>query len=425
MQQFGDPQELFHRPVNLFVAAFIGSPTMNLVSAHCDGGRVAFAGHSLPLVGDFAGARGDVVLGLRPGSFELAGPWTDPELPRMEVEAELVEALGDEALVSFRVDAPAVQVEEVRTDEGRLLADDPGTRFVARVRGRVDVVTGERLTLAVDHRELHLFDPESGQALRDRLAQPTPARNLRVSRGGPGRASKRIRPARAGVERGEEAAERRVATPDGVGAEPRRSGAERVAVGRRELHAVGAVGDGGGGAVPGAARAAPLAPLAAAAARSSAALVKPSSAASAALTLTKSGPASRPSRSASPLTSSATRAPASRATRSSRAAASAGAPGGSEPATPDPAGARRDARGRGLERLPVLGAERRAGLVELGQRPAVGDRQADARLARALAPRRRSRPPPPARPPPSARRGRRAARSRGRRRRARARRGRR
>ena len=175
VQQFGDPQELFHRPVNLFVAAFIGSPTMNLVSAHCDGGRVAFAGHSLPLVGDFAGSHGEVVLGLRPGSFELAGPWTDPDLPRMEVEAEIVEALGDEALVSFRVDAPAVEVEEVQTDEGRLLADDPGTRFVARVRGRVDVVTGERLTLAVDHRELHLFDPESGQALRD-AASPTAPR---------------------------------------------------------------------------------------------------------------------------------------------------------------------------------------------------------------------------------------------------------
>ena len=85
------------------------------------------------------------MLGLRPGAFELAGPWTDPELPRMEVEAELVEALGDEALVSFRVDAPAVEVEEVRTDEGRLLADDVATRFIARVRGRVDVRMGEKL----------------------------------------------------------------------------------------------------------------------------------------------------------------------------------------------------------------------------------------------------------------------------------------
>jgi multiple sugar transport system ATP-binding protein len=172
LQQFGDPQTLFHRPDNLFVAAFIGSPTMNLVRASCDGERVAFAGHALPLPGDFAGTRGDVVLGLRPGAFELAGPWTDPELSRMQVEAEVVEALGDEALVSFRVDAQAVEVEEVRTDDGRLLADDPGTRFIARVRGRVDVRTGERIELAVDHRELHLFDPESGRALRE---SPSPA----------------------------------------------------------------------------------------------------------------------------------------------------------------------------------------------------------------------------------------------------------
>jgi multiple sugar transport system ATP-binding protein len=180
LQQFGDPQELFHRPVNLFVAAFIGSPTMNLVSARCDGERVAFADLNLPLPPDLAGTRGDVVLGLRPGAFELSGPWTDPELPRMEVEAELVEALGDEALVSFRVDAPAVEVEEVRTDEGRLLADDLATRFIARIRGRVEVQMGERLTLAVDHRELHLFDPASGRALRESASpaapRPEPAR---------------------------------------------------------------------------------------------------------------------------------------------------------------------------------------------------------------------------------------------------------
>jgi multiple sugar transport system ATP-binding protein len=180
LQQFGDPQELFHRPVNLFVAAFIGSPTMNLVSARCDGERVAFAASALPLPPDLAGVKGDVVLGLRPGAFDLAGAWTDPDLPRMEVEAEVVEALGDEALVSFRVDAPAVAVEEVRSDEGLLLADDHGTRFVARVRGRVDVRTGERLTLAVDHRELHLFDPASGRALRAAASpaapRPAPAR---------------------------------------------------------------------------------------------------------------------------------------------------------------------------------------------------------------------------------------------------------
>ncbi len=180
LQQFGDPQELFHRPVNLFVAAFIGSPTMNLVRGSCADGRVTFAGFSLPLSGDLATTRGDVVLGLRPGSFELAGPWTDPELPRMAVSAEVVEALGDEALVSFRVNAPAVEIEEIRADEGRLLADEAGTRFVARVRGRVDVHSGDRLELAVDHRELHLFDADSGAALRESASpadpRPEPAR---------------------------------------------------------------------------------------------------------------------------------------------------------------------------------------------------------------------------------------------------------
>ena len=92
LQQFDVPQELFRRPVNLFVAAFIGSPPMNLVGARVEGDRVAFAGFSLPLVSRVPA--GDVVLGLRPSAFELDGPRTDPELPRIGVVAELVEELG-------------------------------------------------------------------------------------------------------------------------------------------------------------------------------------------------------------------------------------------------------------------------------------------------------------------------------------------
>ena len=111
-------------------------------------------------------ASGDVVLGLRPGSFELAGPWTDPELPRIEVEAELVEALGDEALVSFRGRrAPPCRSRRCRdATRGGCWPTTPATRFIARVRGRVDVRTRRaRSSSRVDHRELHLFDPESGR----------------------------------------------------------------------------------------------------------------------------------------------------------------------------------------------------------------------------------------------------------------------
>jgi ABC-type sugar transport system ATPase subunit len=147
---------------------------MNLVGARVDGDRVAFAGHSLPLPASLAGVRsGDVVLGIRPSAIELDGPRADPDLPRIEVEAEMVEELGDEAVVTFRIDAPPVQAEAVRAaveadvvEEGRLLADDRAARFAARLRGRADVRAGDRLVLAVDHRELHMFDPADGAALR-------------------------------------------------------------------------------------------------------------------------------------------------------------------------------------------------------------------------------------------------------------------
>jgi multiple sugar transport system ATP-binding protein len=154
--------------VNLFVAAFIGSPAMNLVGARVDDDRVHFAGHSLPLPARVPA--GDVVLGLRPSAFELEGPRTDPELARISVDAEVVEELGDEAIVTFRVDAPPVLVDAVRAavddaDDGRLLADDRAARFSARLRGRVDARPGDRLVLAVDHRDLHLFDAD-GSAIR-------------------------------------------------------------------------------------------------------------------------------------------------------------------------------------------------------------------------------------------------------------------
>ena len=75
----------------------------------------------------------------------------------------MVEELGDEAVVTFRVDAPPVQTDAVKAafddlDEGRLIADDRTARFSARLRGRVDARPGQRLVLAIDHRELHLFE---------------------------------------------------------------------------------------------------------------------------------------------------------------------------------------------------------------------------------------------------------------------------
>jgi multiple sugar transport system ATP-binding protein len=174
VQQCDVPQVLFRRPCNLFVAAFIGSPAMNLVAARVDGGRVRFAEHDIPLASDspLSGAARDVILGVRPTAFAFDDPRAEPDWPRIEVTIELVEELGDEVQVGFAVDAPRVEAEAVRAaaetadaDEDRLLVDDRRTRFTASLDGRRAVRTGERVRLALDARDLHFFDPASGATL--------------------------------------------------------------------------------------------------------------------------------------------------------------------------------------------------------------------------------------------------------------------
>ena len=182
LQQCDSPQELFHHPANLFVAAFIGSPAMNLVEAEIDDDEVGFGGHrlALPAASPLRGRRGRVILGIRPTDFEAAGPTTDPALPRMRAKVDVVEKLGSESHLIFAVDAPRISAEAVRaaqetTDDGVLLADDERAQFTARVDGRFAVRAGDEVTLAVDASALHAFDPESGLALGARADQPAMA----------------------------------------------------------------------------------------------------------------------------------------------------------------------------------------------------------------------------------------------------------
>jgi multiple sugar transport system ATP-binding protein len=184
LQQCDSPQELFHRPANLFVAAFIGSPAMNLVEAEVDDDEVAFGGHrlALPAGSPLRGRRRRVILGIRPTDFEAAGPTTDPALPRIRAKVDVVEKLGSESHLIFAVDAPRISAEAVRAaqesedvDDGLLLADDERSQFTARVDGRFAVQAGDEVTLAVDAGALHAFDPDSGLALGAQPAQPAMA----------------------------------------------------------------------------------------------------------------------------------------------------------------------------------------------------------------------------------------------------------
>ena len=155
LEQIDEPQELYNRPANLFVAAFIGSPAMNLLRGRIDGRHVVLGGQRLSLPFEALAGPGDVVVGIRPEAVHLGGD--------LELEVVLVEALGSDLLVHFKTDAPRVTISDAFDGE-----DDAGleSRFTARLAPDLHVEVGDRLRLGVDPERMHLFDPESGVALR-------------------------------------------------------------------------------------------------------------------------------------------------------------------------------------------------------------------------------------------------------------------
>ena len=171
LQQVDTPQNLFHQPANLFVAAFIGSPSMNLIEAECGDGRIRFADMTieLPAGSPAAGRSGRLIVGIRPTDFEHSSA-ADPSWPRVHLVPDVVEDLGAEHHVIFTVDAPRVSAEAVRAasderdDEGKLFADDRAV-FTASVDDRERIPSGQRVELALNHKRLHFFEPETGERL--------------------------------------------------------------------------------------------------------------------------------------------------------------------------------------------------------------------------------------------------------------------
>jgi multiple sugar transport system ATP-binding protein len=171
IQQVDTPQELYARPANLFVAAFIGSPAMNLVEAEVADGHLRFGGYALPLPEADTPRDGQLIAGLRPEVFEDAR-FADPSLPRIDVKVEVVEELGADTHVLFSVAAPRVEASEVRAaageEEAALVAVE-GSLFTARVDPGTSAKPGAPLRLAVDPSRFHYFDAETGLRLeRDR-----------------------------------------------------------------------------------------------------------------------------------------------------------------------------------------------------------------------------------------------------------------
>jgi multiple sugar transport system ATP-binding protein len=169
--QVDTPQALYDRPTDAFVAAFIGSPAMNLVRARLDeveGQLRVSLGHQwlgLPEVDAVSVLRprtgGEIVLGIRPESVELANG-AGPERPDVvELEVALTEALGSDLLVHLEVDAAPVLTGD-QLDVARQLGET-GTmgRLTARIPPRAPARTGDALRIRVDTERLHFFDAET------------------------------------------------------------------------------------------------------------------------------------------------------------------------------------------------------------------------------------------------------------------------
>ncbi len=172
--QADEPQALYREPVDLFVAAFIGSPAMNLVEAVIDGEHAVFGQHRVPLDPVRRPERGieHVVLGIRPEAFEEAS-FGAAHLPRIEARVEVVEELGADAHVFFTVDAAPVAVEVREAAEAESLLAGGATLFTARVDPAASVRVGETVSLTVDPARFHFFDGVSGASLVGATASRT------------------------------------------------------------------------------------------------------------------------------------------------------------------------------------------------------------------------------------------------------------
>jgi multiple sugar transport system ATP-binding protein len=180
--QADEPQKLYHEPRDLFVAAFIGSPAMNLVEATIEGDQLQLGQFRIPLAPDRRPrdrTSGRVVVGIRPESFE-DDAFASPDLPRLDVTVEVLEELGSDAHVFFLVDAARVATETLdandEDDEATLLAIEKAL-FTARVDARTAAHVGDKLRLAVDPHRFHFFDPATGESLlrREPAREDAPA----------------------------------------------------------------------------------------------------------------------------------------------------------------------------------------------------------------------------------------------------------
>ena len=177
VQQVGEPQHLYDHPANLFVAGFIGSPSMNFLCATVENGRLRTVLGDLPIgarLGDqleSAGAPRELILGIRPEHFEDAALVDEAVRARgaeFKAPVNVVESMGSDKYVYFSLEggqASAAELEELAADAGAADLLSSGSNLVTRLSAESAVREGIRWRVWYNLEKIHLFDPTNGRNL--------------------------------------------------------------------------------------------------------------------------------------------------------------------------------------------------------------------------------------------------------------------
>jgi multiple sugar transport system ATP-binding protein len=169
LQQIDTPKTLYHQPINVFVAGFIGSPAMNLFEGRLVDGRIVLPGASIavPAAAFERSARlrtfegGTLIFGIRPEDLYDSKLESGSRFATIPAEVRTIEELGSEHIVHINIDA-------VRIDSGDPDAvEDLGSaaNAVAKFEAISAVRSGEVIDLGIDVSKLHFFDPATRLAI--------------------------------------------------------------------------------------------------------------------------------------------------------------------------------------------------------------------------------------------------------------------
>ena len=178
LQQIDTPREIYLYPKNIFVAGFIGSPSMNFVYATV---KISSKGASLTFgedqifvkdppesLKDYEGK--EIVLGVRPEAFEDSVYANKKEFSEeISIHVSLLEQLGSDTYIHFYKDINPVQteaIEEILADEGEDISVlGTQTKFIARINPNATIEEGKTITLSINPSKLHFFNPETGLSI--------------------------------------------------------------------------------------------------------------------------------------------------------------------------------------------------------------------------------------------------------------------